>query len=93
MLSAALTICCAGGNTPTQQNRPLVFLNGQKVRVDLEYPQGTKPANVHVQIKGLDSKYIINTMDDIDNLPKSIRKNTIISNAISKALKTIAKLT
>lgn len=67
-------------------------INGKMTRVDIEFPQGNKPANLHVQIKGENSKFMINTIDDIEKLPKSVAKNSKIVSAIKKGLKMLGKL-
>lgn len=67
-------------------------INKKMTRVDIEFPQGSKKGEVHLQIKGEKTKYRINSLADIDNLPKSIRKNKKIVEAIKKALKLLGKL-
>ena len=74
------------------RNLANVKINKQMVRVDIEYPQGGKPGNVHIQNKQTGEKWIIKKLDDIDNLPKSIAKDKTIKKTVSKALKALAKL-
>lgn len=67
-------------------------INKEMVRVDIEYPQGEKKGNVHIQNKQTGDKWIINSIDDLDNLPKSISKNKTIRNAVAQGLKTLSKI-
>ena len=67
-------------------------INGDMVRVDIEFPQGGKEGNVHVQNKKTGEKWIIKNIDELDNLPKSIAKNNKIRDALLKGLKTLSKL-
>lgn len=70
-----------------------VKINGKMTRVDIEFPQGGKPANLHVQIKGNGAqKVMINSMDDLAKLPKSVGKNSVIKKAVEKGLKMLGKL-
>ncbi len=67
-------------------------INGKMTRVDIEYPQGGKPANLHVQIKGTGQKVMIESLDDLDKLPKAVGKNKAIVNTVKKGLKLLGKL-
>ena len=68
-------------------------INGKMTRVDIEFPQGGKPANLHVQIKGKGAqKVMINSMDDLAKLPKSVAKSSVIKEAVKKGLKMLGKL-
>jgi RHS repeat-associated protein len=77
-----------GGTSKTLVN---VKINKQMVRVDVELPQTSlSSGNVHVQIKGTGAgsgqKIFIESIDDLKNLPKSIRKNKQIREAAQKGL-------
>lgn len=87
-------IVAVAGVASYNKGRTLVNtkINGKMTRVDIEFPQGNKPGNLHVQIKGTDTKVMINSLDDIGNLPKSVRNNTKVINAIKKGLKLLQKL-
>ena len=67
-------------------------INGKMTRVDIEFPQGGKPANLHVQIKGTGQKVMIESLDDLNKLPKAVSKNTAIINTVKKGLKLLGKL-
>ena len=67
-------------------------INGKMTRVDIEYPQGGKPANLHVQIKGTGQKVIIESLDDLEKLPKAVAKNKAIIETLKKGLKMLGKL-
>ena len=67
-------------------------INGKMTRVDIEFPQGGKPANLHVQIKGTGQKVMIESLDDLAKLPKSVAKNSAIINTVKKGLKMLGKL-
>jgi hypothetical protein len=57
------------------------------VRVDWEEPAGDRAGNVHVQGKGKNAlgKVILNTIDDLKNLPKAVRDNQTIQQGVKKA--------
>lgn len=82
------------GVIPSDKGRTItnVKINGKMTRVDIEFPQGGKPGNLHVQIKGTNQKIMINSIDDIAKLPKSVAKNQVITTAIKKGLKMLGKL-
>jgi len=79
-------------------NSNVVKINGDFWRVDIEYPQGNKPGNLHVQLKdknihGTTSpRKMIKTLDDLDELPKAVRKNPAIRKAVERGLKTLGKM-
>ena len=94
IVNASNTIVAATVVDAKSKGRNLVNtkINGKMTRVDIEFPQGGKPANLHVQIKGTGQKIMIESMDDLSKLPKSVAKNNTIVNAIKKGLKLIGKL-
>jgi len=63
------------------------------VRVDWEEPAGDRPGNVHVQGKGKNAlgKVILNTIDDLKNLPKAVRDNATIQQGVKKAFDMLGK--
>lgn len=67
-------------------------INGRMTRVDIEFPQGGKPANLHVQIKGTGQKVMIESLDDLNKLPKAVSKNSVMVNTVKKGLKMLGKL-
>ena len=72
-----------GGTSKTITN---VEINRAKVRVDVEFPTGGSTGNVHVQVKGPGAgKFYLNNLDDLAELPKSIRNNESIQRGVKKA--------
>ena len=78
----------------TQKGKTLVNtkINGKMTRVDIEFSQGTKKSNLHVQIKGTGYKQMITKLDDIAKLPKAVQKNPRIVAAIKKGLNLLTKI-
>jgi RHS repeat-associated protein len=77
-----------GGNSKTVAN--IKTKTGQ-VRVDIEYPTGKSTGNVHINIKSPKTKIYLNSVDDLQNLPKSLRKNAEIKRAVERAFEQLNK--
>ena len=90
----AAPVGVAAAVTSLNKGRTLVNtkINGKMTRVDIEFPQGGKPANLHVQIKGTGQKIMIESLDDLKKLPKAVSKNATIINTVKKGLKLLGKL-
>jgi hypothetical protein len=76
-----------GGTSKTISNTKI---NKNLVRVDVEFPTGGSSGNVHIQIKGANTKrgqekIFLNNPSDLTNLPRSIRSSPEIQKAVDKA--------
>lgn len=91
--ASSVAVASAVGSSDKGRTLVNTKINGKMTRVDIEFPQGGKPANLHVQIKGKGAqKVMINSMDDLAKLPKSVAKNSVIKEAVKKGLKMLGKL-
>ena len=78
-----------GGISKTVKN---IKIGKNKVRVDVEYPTGGSIGNVHIQVKGPNkAKIYLDSIDDLQNLPKSIRNNREIQEALQRAFEQLSK--
>ena len=77
-----------GGNSRTLGSTKI---NGQSVRVDIEMPTGKSNGNIHVHVDG--EKIFLNSVDDIQELSKGIRKSDKVVDWIKKAFQLFNKLT
>lgn len=67
--------------------------NHGRTRVDWEEPTGNTPGNVHVQGKGRGAvpKTKIESLRDLDKLPKAIRENPTIRRGVERALEQLRR--
>lgn len=69
---------------------PYVKVLGRQVAVDAEVG-GSGLKQVHVQVKGV-GKILLKSRDEITKLPKAMRKNAVIQDAIERAFQWLEKL-
>ncbi|MBO1063124.1 MAG: hypothetical protein HEQ14_20010, partial [Aphanizomenon flos-aquae CP01] len=82
-----------GGNSKTISNTKI---DKNLVRVDVEFPTGGSSGNVHIQIKGSgiqggQEKIFLNSPNDLQSLPKSIRNNPEVQRSVNKAFDLLSR--
>ncbi|HAN09696.1 MAG TPA: hypothetical protein DCP90_03685 [Clostridiales bacterium] len=76
-----------GGNSKTMYQTDI---KGKKVRIDIEKPSSKSSGNIHIHVG--DKKTFLDTVDDIDKLPKSIKKNAGVNKWIKKSFEWFKKV-